>query len=361
MESQNIARMNLARVIPAHASGVSQKDNDGFQTVLDAENSNIREGNPITPNTTSPLRVSFLPPEPQTNPVSNSKAIAAYKKHENLTVENAELSNLQKYKDDQLLSNPGGDHYYLEKKEVVPDLKEQESFLGRVGKDFSDAFGNLKNFFQNLLFGAKIRYRDEDNQIQEDRQRGLVGSMVDVFKDLGSALSFGMWRPDGEQEPLGFGDRLGFSFSKMKEAIFGDLIQGVGGSAIRMGEDLIFAGWNLLESIPDSTLGNFQTGKKLTTAFFDNGQVVLDYLTDILPTGDAWVRVHSPNLKELKPPILHNINMPERQTEDVGWRYVRNTPFRKAIETVGSILVDILTFKFLGHSKVFSDERHEKS
>ena len=172
-----------------------------------------------------------------------TQAIAVYRDHID---HRDELTDWEKYKDDQLLSNPGGDHYYLKEKAVVANPKDQETFWGRISKDISDSFENVKNAFENLFLGAKILYRDENNQIQEARHRGLLGSIGDFFKDLGSALSFGTWRPDGEKEPQGFLKRMGFFFSKMKEAVFGDLVQGVAGSVIRSGESIILAGWNLL-------------------------------------------------------------------------------------------------------------------
>jgi len=273
------------------------------------------------------------------------------------------MTGWEKYKDDQLLSNPGGDHYYLEQGKVVSHPKDQESFWGRIGKDVSDGFGNVKNFFHNLFFGSKIHYRGKNNQIEEARQKGLVGSIAEFAKDVGSALTFGVWRPDGEKEPQGGVKRLGFFLTKLKEAIFGDLLQGVTGSALRMGEDLILAGWNILETIPDATIGNFKAGKELTTTVFDNGQVAIDYLTDILPGGEAWVRVHSPelgNLKGSKAPILNNIEMPEHVADDDRWKYVRNTPFRKTIESIGSLLGDFFAIKFLGNIKYFSGGDHHK-
>ena len=337
----------------AHNNGVN------FQAILEGNLSTKVNDVSIT---TTP-KFTLLPPDiPQklaSNIASGRDVSAAYKKVGNQYIEPGAISDLSKYKDDQLLSNPGGDHYYLEQKKVVPHPRAQESFWGRVGKDISDAFSNVKNFFKDLLFGSKIRYRDKNNQIREDTRKGLVGSVVNFFKGVGSALSFGMWRPDGEKEPQGFVERIGFFFSGMKEAIFGDLIQGAGRSFIHMGEDLIFAGWNLIEAIPDATIGNFHKGKNLITNIFDNGQVVLDYLTDILPFGDAWQRVHSTNLKELKLPIISNIKMPEHYSEDARWRHVRNTPFRKTIETIGSLLSDFMTLKILGHTKLFSEKnRH---
>ena len=172
-------------------------------------------------------------------------------------------------------------------------------------------------------------------------------------------MSFGLWRPNGEKEPRGFLERIGYFFTNVKQAVFGDLVQGAGRSLIHVGEDLLFAGWNLIEVIPDATVGNFHKGRKLITKLFDNGQVVLDYIADILPFGDAWQRVHATNLKELKPPIVSNLKMPEHYSEDERWRYVRNTPFRKTIETIGSLLSDFMTLKILGHTKLFSEKnRH---
>lgn len=335
-----------------------------FKSLLEAQaffkSAGIKTANGATGNV--PLAPANAPVDSPILAEPNKKAVAdAYKKQEGKGFKASMLSDLQKYKDDQLLSNPGGDHYYLDQKKFIADPADQKSFWGRIKKDVSDAFSNVKNFFNDFLFGAKIHYRDQNGQIQEDRQKGFVGTFIDFFKDFGSALSFGAWRPDGEEAPQGFGERAKFFFLKMKEAIFGDLVQGVCGSVAHMGEDLVLTGWNLAEMIPDATVGNFEAGKKATTAVFDNGQVALSYLTDILPHSDAWIRVHSPklsrNLKEIKPPIYYNAKMPEQNGDDVRWKYVKNTPFRKTIETIGSLFTDLLTLDIMGTIRLFSDDK----
>jgi hypothetical protein len=207
------------------------------------------------------------------------------------------------------------------------------------------------------MFGSTFYYRDANNQICQAKRKGLIGSVVDFFKDMGSALTFGTWRPDGEPEPKGLLGRAGFFISKIKEAICGDLIQGISGSVVLIGEDAVLAGWNLVETIPDATIGNLEAGREITTAAFDNGQVMINYLADIMPAGEAWQRVHSLDLAKLKPPILNNIHQPERRHDDSRWQYIRNTPFRKSIETVGSLIMDILTLKILGNMS-FSSEKH---
>ena len=273
------------------------------------------------------------------------------------------MSDWEKYKDDQLLSNPGGDNYDLDKKEMINISAEKESFWSRVQKDLSDSYSNAKNFFFDFLFGSKMYYRGSDNQISETTKRGLIGSFLDFFKSFGSALSFGVWRPNGEEEPQGFFDRMIYSFSNVKKAIFGDIVEGVGNSVLNMGEDLALSLWNLVEAIPDATIGNLDLGKKITTTIFDNGQVLIDYLTDIMPTGEAWMRVHAfdiTNLQNLELPIIYNIILPEAYSDDVRWNHIRNTPFRKAIETIGSLVADIVTVELLGDTKLFSEKANDR-
>jgi hypothetical protein len=126
-----------------------------------------------------------------------------------------------------------------------------------------------------------------------------------------------------------------------------------------MGKNLILSGWHLAEVLPDAMTGGFGPGQKLTTTIFDNGHVAIEYLTDIIPSGDAWLRVHSSSLKELKPPILYNLKMPEYFTEDTRWEHVRNTPFRKTIETIGALITDGLAVGFLGQTGYTSNRRHQ--
>jgi hypothetical protein len=42
--------------------------------------------------------------------------------------------------------------------------------------------------------------------------------------------------------------------------------------------------------------------------------------------------------------------MPEQYSEDARWRYVRNTPFRKSIETVGALLADVAALALIGQT-----------
>lgn len=303
-----------------------------------------------------------LPDEVYSEKYPVSTAINTYQKNINpvqITNESNvhEMSDIEKYMDDQLLSNPGGDNYYLDEMMVESGPDVQEPFIKRVGKDIKDAFQNIRNFFMDMFTGSKVCHRARDESIKQHKRRGFFSAIGDFFKDLGSALTFGAWRPDGEAEPKGFFGRVKFFFSKIKEAIFGDLVQGIGQSIVHMGEDLLFSALNLIEVIPDATIGNIRAGRKLTTKLFDTAQVFLDYITDILPFGDAWIRVHS--VKGKKPPIYYNLTLKEREDVDERWSYIRNTPFRKAIETIGSIISDIFALRFIGNTKLMSNEHHE--
>ena len=311
-----------------------------------------------------------IPPRPNSFSVPH-RAAAAYQK-QNLALAAAKgpepkptasepKTSWQRYKDDQLLRNPGGDDYDLANKRVVKDQTQDKSWWARVHKDLADSFGNLKNLCSNFLLGAKFCYRTENDEIRESTRRGLVGSMLDFCKNLGSALTFGQWRPDGSSKPEGFWQSLKFFGSHLIKAFSRDLCDGVCGSVNRMAGDLVLAGWNLVEVLPDATIGSLGPGRKLTTTIFDNGQVLVEYLTDIIPAGEAWLRVHAPSLEEGKFPIVYNLGMPEHFSGDARWEYVRNTPFRKTIETIGALLADVAIALSTGQINLTSDNAPKRT
>ena len=73
----------------------------------------------------------------------------------------------------------------------------------------------------------------------------------------------------------------------------------------------------------------------------------------------AWLRVHAYHLKDGKLPVYYNLSMPENYTGDARWSSVRNTPFRKGIETAGALLGDIFTLKFLDEISASSESPGE--
>ncbi len=297
-----------------------------------------------------PPRDQVLPGTTPTKVTLPKTAHSSYVHEANRTAGNTSRAGWSVYKDDQLLRNPGGDFYDLPRNQALNPPEKREGFAARVGKDLSDAVGNLKSLVQNLFLGSKILYRDQNNQIREGRQRGLLRSMGDFIKNMGSALTLGFWNPGGKETPRGLAGRFKHTFSKIREAIFSDLIGGVTGSINHMGKNLMLAGWNLVEVIPDATIGNFDVGRKLTTSLFDNGQVLVEYVTDVIPSGDAWFRVHAGSLKDMKPPLVYNITLPEHYPQDTRWQFVRNTPFRKSIETIGALLADAASFLLIGQT-----------
>jgi hypothetical protein len=299
--------------------------------------------NPLAGVGAQPIPETLASISPQAGRPSPQAAVAAYSKQAAAVQPPPAQSGWEKYKDDQLLRNPGGRDYNLGEKRVTPDDPAQESFSSRLSKDFSDSFANFKNFFKNLLTGSETCYRDKENAVKEDKQRGMASAIGDFFKDLGGALSFGAYRPNNEKAPEGFVGRLGYSLTKLKDAFLGDLAGGVTSSLNHAGQSLLLSGWRLLEAVPDATIGNLPLGRRLTTKVFDNGQVFVEYITDVVPSGDAWLRVHAWQYNGFKLPVLYNLKTPEEYAGDARWEHVRNTPFRKTVETLGSLVADAAT------------------
>jgi hypothetical protein len=247
------------------------------------------------------------------------------------------------YKEDQLLAHPGGDDYFLNGVSAVYNPAADRSlFENRIGKDLDDVGANLLNLVKDLTDGSEFKYVAADGSIQDGKRVGLMGTVQRFFGDLLSGLTFGAYMPEGEQKPEGFVDSVAHFFKKIfYDAVVKDVLVGVPQSVINMGKDAAFAAINLLQVVPDATIGNFEWGRTLTTTVFDNGQVAVDYLTDIAPGGNAWLRVHAAGRAgDLGLPIFYNLDTPEMGLTDPRWAYVRNTPFRKTIETVGSLLGD---------------------
>ncbi len=365
MKSCPVSSPDLPEVSSCGSSTLPSSGSQSFDMALkEAELENrspqSEAGFPVYSPDTPPSAIPALssPEFLKTPPPKSLDVAAAYQRQAEQTDGAAHLSGFQKYQDDQLLRNPGGRNYYLDEKRVLEPSSSQ-SLSALIGKDFSDALGNIRNFFGNMLLGTPVLYRDENNEIQQGQKKGLMRAMGDFCRDLGSALSFGAWHPDSTESPHGFKARFLYSVSKLKDAFFGDLLIGVPSSANHMAKNLLLSGLHLVEVLPDAATGSFGPGQKLTTTVFDNGHVAIEYLTDIIPSGDAWLRVHASNLKEFKLPVLYNLKMPEHYNGDTRWEHVRNTPFRKAIETIGSLLSDAAAIAAIGHTGCSSNRRNQ--
>jgi len=264
---------------------------------------------------------------------------------ENIKKEKNSLSfkeQLKMYKEDQLLSKPGGDYLALNKETNSIDSNiDQSKFSERVGKDIQDAGENFVNVFKDMGLGASFNYVDNNGSVQEGEKVGFLGTIINFFKDLASGLTFGKYTPEGELAPTNTLGATKHFFKKIfVDAIFKDVVVGIPRSAIHVGENTMFAGINLLETIPDATIGNFKAGQVVTSEIFDDAQVLVDFVTDVMPTGEATSRTHAFAFKDgLKGlPFIRNITKPEHEPNDENWKYVRNTPFRKSIESFATII-----------------------
>jgi hypothetical protein len=251
---------------------------------------------------------------------------------------------LKKYKEDQLLSKPGGDYFETANGKGIDAIdynKDLSQFTTRVGKDLKDAGDNFVNIIKDMGIGAKSNYIDNDGNITSTQKVGFLGTIINFFKDFVSGVSFGKYAQEGENKPDNTFEATKHFFKKIfVDALFKDIIVGVPRSFIHIGEDTVFTCLNLVETIPDATIGNFKTGQKITTEIFDDTQVFVDFVTDVLPMGEAGSRTHAfafnEGLKGL--PFVYNLTSPEQGKTGDDWKYVRNTPFRKAIETVATII-----------------------
>ena len=236
---------------------------------------------------------------------------------------------IRKYKEDQLLSNPGGDKYFLERStDVIDSSYSHDKFVNRVGKDLFDAFSNIKNIVKDLGGGSEVKYLDGNGVLKTRKKVGLLRTVGNFAKDIASGLSLGAYTPENTEKPISFGGKVKHLFkSVFVKAIGKDLFVDLPQSAINIGEDVLFAGLNLVETIPDSTIGNTKVGRKMTTQVFDNTQVAMDFVTDVALGGEASTRAKLYLIKK----IFHlNDNINNANTQ----KYVRYTPFRKAIENL---------------------------
>jgi len=252
------------------------------------------------------------------------------------------LQQYNVYKEDQLLSNPGGDNYFIgESSGVVNDNYDHSKFSKRVGKDLKDAGSNLLNAVKDIGAGAKFNYVNKEGKIEEGTKVGFAKTLAHFFKNVASGLTFGAYTPKGEVAPHGGIERIKHFFGKIfKDAIFGNVVKGVPGSVINVSEDIMLAGLNTIESVPDATIGNLKAGRKATTIIFDNAQVVLDLATDVMPGGEASERTRAMNMERgfWGLPIIHNLTASKSGSNEANWKYVRNTSFRKIVETLLSLI-----------------------
>jgi len=361
-----VSSADLPEVSVSRTSVQSPNDGQSFDKALEA--AALQHSDPPPGPGSAPAHLgealssppAFSSPEfLKAPPPTGSNAVAAYQKQAGFDkAAPTSMSDFEKYKDDQLLRNPGGRNYYLDEKKVL-EPSAGKSVWELIRKDVSDAAGNIKNFFSNMFLGTTVLYRNEKNEIRQGFQRGLLRTMADFCRDLASGLTFGAFHPDSAEPPHGFKNRLLYSVSKLKDAFVGDILTGIPTSANHMSKNLILSGWHLMEVLPDAATGNFNAGQKLTTTIFDNGHVAIEYLTDVIPSGDAWLRVHATNFQPLQPPVLYNLKLPEYYKGDIRWEHVRNTPFRKTIETIGSLLSDALAIGLIGHTGSSGNRRNQ--
>ncbi|HHT9124472.1 MAG TPA: hypothetical protein ACFYD6_01490 [Candidatus Brocadiia bacterium] len=252
------------------------------------------------------------------------------------------MEQMRMYKEDRLLSSPGGDSVFVDANGKVANKGvEHTCLIKRVGKDIKDAKSNFVNMLKDASCSAKFSYITQDGKIEDGQRVGLVKTLENFFKDLFSGISLGTYTPRAEEKPSGADETVKHSLKKVfLDAVYKDVAVGIPRGAVQIVKDAALVCLNLAEAIPDATIGITKTGEGVTTKVFDNTQVALNFFTDILPGGEGRGRVYAFKLdKGIKGlPLIHNLTTPEQGTDEADFQHVRNTSFRKTIETISSII-----------------------
>jgi len=341
-----------------------QQEQTTKQSPVTGEKSPMKRNVPQK-NIISPIKAndSAIVPERYRRSTYKAKSLAEYRKMKHYNsqaqaIPRSELKNkkylhqspsiikqMKMYAEDQLLKNPGGDYYVYENGNMThnPDY-DHSDFGQRVGKDLSDAVENVKGVFKSLLDGDDYHYVDGEGKIQKARKTGLVKHLENFVGNCFEA--FGVGKDNNAEDPRSFIEQIGDAGKKIfVDGIVKNVVLGVPQSMLDAGQNFFSAILNTLEVVPDATIGNFDLGRKITTKVFDNAQIAINYISDVAPTGEAWLRVQAAGSKDhgFKLPLLYNLRTPQEGLEDMRWANVRNTDFRKVIETIGTIFTGIKT------------------
>lgn len=252
------------------------------------------------------------------------------------------IKQIAMYQEDELLSSPGGDSVYVNADcKIVNSGDEHRGFTERIGKDLNDAKDNLVNMLKDAAYGSGFHYRTRNGEIKVGQRVGFLETIENFFKDLVSGITLGAYTPGTEEEPDGAAETVKHALKKVfVDALYNDVIVGVPRSVGNIAKDAALASLNLAETIPDATIGNSKAGEAVTNKAFDGAQVALEFVTDVLPGGEGRGRVYAfkpgEGIKGL--PFIYNLTVPEHDEEGEEIQYVRNTPFRKTIETISSIM-----------------------
>ena len=235
MKSCPVSSPDLPEVSSCGSSTLPSSGSQSFDMALkEAELENrspqSEAGFPVYSPDTPPSAIPALssPEFLKTPPPKSLDVAAAYQRQAEQTDGAAHLSGFQKYKDDQLLRNPGGRNYYLDEKKVLEPSLEQ-SLWALIRKDFSDAFRKYQEFFRQHVSGDHRFFTGTRKmKSSRDNKRGLLRTMGDFCRDLGERLEFRRMASGLRAgPPQGFKARFLYSVSKLKDAFIGDILTGV--------------------------------------------------------------------------------------------------------------------------------------
>ncbi|MDY6862750.1 MAG: hypothetical protein SV062_07145 [Thermodesulfobacteriota bacterium] len=299
---------------------------------------------------------SFISPTQKSRQYFPQKNIDLPSQWQNSKIDNNSIiSQIKTYRREQLLGNPGGDGYNIDKalNKISPLRVTKTGFTGRIYKDLTDAGKNIMNCIKNLGTGANYAYMKSDNQVEEMSKTGFLQTIKNFCRHFLRGLTFGLYPSGkGKKVEVATSHRVIQAAKNIGRAIFVDIGRDIPKCGINLVEDIALCGLNTIEVIPDATVANLPNGEKVVNEIFDDTQVLINYLADVAPTGDAWMRVHSMEISKNRfiPPIIKNLTSKERDFENDYLKTVYNSKFRKIIETIGSLTGDVLFFNYFNRT-----------
>ena len=156
----------------SHDPGVSAPGKNNFSFLIEQENAQFLHETPQIKSHggISASAPSFFSYHPGSNIPIEKENMA-----KPLLSELSFWEQIQRYKEEQLLSNPGGDSVEWQEEGVSmacrPDVTP---FWKRIGKDLKDTAANLVNLWKDIGSGAAFNYFTKNGEIHHAKNRGLL-------------------------------------------------------------------------------------------------------------------------------------------------------------------------------------------
>lgn len=153
----------------------------------------------------------------------------------------------------------------------------------RLIKNAHDLGQSLEGLARDFVDRSEFLYLDEHEKLQRGRNTGLLENLLKFLQHLASAITFGLYVPEGAEHLL-----------HVPKALFqavGDLAFGVPLSVGNMARHAIAAGVQMVQFVPILTLGHSEEAGEVSAQVFDYLQITLRTAANAVPLiGEGWQR-----------------------------------------------------------------------